>query len=468
MYVRKFEADTIDQALKEIKQDLGPDAIILKTITNKGLKGAFKKKKIEITAAISEKNYTKKIKVDHVLDDSQKSDFYSGRSSYISSMINEHDQHSGDNASSAVKTSYGALGLNRPVQTIKAQKTETGMALDDFLSQGASGAGLATVAEDPVEPRVDRHIQAPINNPKPQYSETQNNSLVYDERYLEQRDKIDHLEAQIFEMKKALENVTKKGPMGIYQLRTTLKSLDINESYIQKIIKDSMYELSEDQLENLETVFEYALHRMMEEVETQMPMFSKIDANKNSFITVLLSETSCGQTSMMLKLGALKANSVLITNDIAASETSMFAKRMFDIEIIPATSIGEIVAKCRSAEEKNKSVFIDYRSHDGENENTKKFIEGLRRSFENVEVFVTLCAIHSELYNKKVALKYKSIADGIVVSKLDLCLNFGALFNIAQEMEGLPYKFFGNGEVVPDDIEAATAERILSGMFQLN
>ena len=60
MYVRKFEADTIEEALKDIKRELGPDAIILKTLTNKGLKGAFKKKRIEITAAISEKTYTKK------------------------------------------------------------------------------------------------------------------------------------------------------------------------------------------------------------------------------------------------------------------------------------------------------------------------------------------------------------------------------------------------------------------------
>ena len=41
MYVRKFEADSLDEALKTIKRDLGPDAIILKTVTNKGLKGAF-------------------------------------------------------------------------------------------------------------------------------------------------------------------------------------------------------------------------------------------------------------------------------------------------------------------------------------------------------------------------------------------------------------------------------------------
>ena len=64
MLVKKFEADTLEDALKAVKVELGPDAIILKTITNNGLKGAFKKKRIEITAAISEKNFEKKAKVE--------------------------------------------------------------------------------------------------------------------------------------------------------------------------------------------------------------------------------------------------------------------------------------------------------------------------------------------------------------------------------------------------------------------
>ncbi|MFN8369097.1 MAG: hypothetical protein U0T83_00560 [Bacteriovoracaceae bacterium] len=59
MFVKKFEADTLDEALKSIKRELGPDAVILKTVTKKGLKGAFQKKKIEVTAAISERTYEK-------------------------------------------------------------------------------------------------------------------------------------------------------------------------------------------------------------------------------------------------------------------------------------------------------------------------------------------------------------------------------------------------------------------------
>ena len=76
MYVRKFEGDTLEETLQAVKFELGPDAIILKTITNKGIKAAFKKKKFEITAAISEESYIKKAKVDRVLNDDQKRIFY--------------------------------------------------------------------------------------------------------------------------------------------------------------------------------------------------------------------------------------------------------------------------------------------------------------------------------------------------------------------------------------------------------
>ena len=104
MYVRKFEADSLDEALQEIKRELGPDAIILKTVTNKGLKGAFKRKKIEITAAISEKNYTKKSRVDHVLDHEHKEQFYQASASQISNMIDTYSDNREPSRNQSEKT----------------------------------------------------------------------------------------------------------------------------------------------------------------------------------------------------------------------------------------------------------------------------------------------------------------------------------------------------------------------------
>ncbi len=452
MHVRKFHSDSLDEALKEIKHELGPDAIILKTVTNKGIKGAFKKKKIEITAAISEKSYVKKARIDHVLNDEQKSEFYSGRASYVSNMI---DNHAGE--SKATASGYGSMGLNRPVATVKKNDNsflETGASMPSLsvnLSEFLSGKDEAKASEND---RVIERDHGPMEMPVLDRVEP-----ISDRR-------VDELEKKIFELTKGLQEVTKTEPVGIYQLRTTLRSLDISETYIQSIIRKAIFELNHQEQEEQDVVFEYALNEMMTVIKTDRPLFSS--AENVGTVTILLSDTSCGQTSMLMKIGALKNDSVLIkmvNNDNTDEKT--FTQKVFNMNIVSARSIPEIVSECRKAIEEKKTVIVDYgqKSYIQDDE-TLKFIEGIKRSFGNVEVLVSLSAIHSELYNRKVIAKYRTLADGMVISHLDLCLNFGALFNIANDEQDVPFKFFGTGEVVPDDLEAASPERILAGIFQ--
>src|SRR5690606_11745298 len=107
MFVKKFEADTLEEALKAVKVELGPDAIILKTVTNNGLKGAFKKKRIEITAAISERSFEKKAKVDRVLNEEQKEAFYQAPASSIKETISKYNN---PGAAPASQSGYGNMG----------------------------------------------------------------------------------------------------------------------------------------------------------------------------------------------------------------------------------------------------------------------------------------------------------------------------------------------------------------------
>lgn len=502
MYVRKFEADTIEEALKDIKRELGPDAVILKTITNKGLKGAFKKKKIEITAAISEKNYVRKAHVDTVLNDNQKEEFYNGSAGYIANMIDQHEQSRDRNSNTRSSqqpqrngSGYGSAGLNRTVNSTKgiASQLKSGLreGLDDFLSLGEkedrhSRSNNDFNFDDEIEasrpltqaPRMQaqpqmaqarREAPAPQQAPVQQSINTAGSRLIGDEMFEKQKTKIDDLEKKLYELTRSFERIHKKEPIGIYQLRTTLRSLDINEIYIQQLIKKGLFELTESDVENADIVFEFALREMMTMVSTAMPLFSETSAAKNPVITVFLSEASCGQSSMVQKIGAMKKDSVIIRNITTINEPKAdFVEKMFKLNVVKVSSIAEIVAECRKATESGKCVFIDYKCNETESNDTKKFIDGLRRAFSKVEVLITLSAIHSELYNRKVLGTYRRLSDGVVVSHLDTCLNFGSLFNITQDIKDLPYKFFGTGEVVPDDLETATAERVLAGIFKFS
>lgn len=475
MYVRKFEADTLDEALGNIKKELGPDAIILKTITNKGIKGAFKKKKIEITAAISEKNYTKKAKVDNILDQDQKENFYKGSASYVANMIDRYEgddrmpsNNSGPMENQNPRGGYGQLGLNRAVTKVGESNSKSKSGLDDFLSLGQEEIKAARPLE-----RTSYQKEEVENYRQTQESKSTSKSIVDDleNRHLfeEQARKIDELEARLYELAKSIDKIERKEPIGLYHLRTTLKGLDISEQYIQLILKKALFELSQEDLENTELVFEFALREMVEIIHTEMPLFSNVK-NDKEVVTVILSEDSCGQTSTVMKLATLKKDSVVVSFNPKGLKTIdsqySFVKNVFDLDVYEAKTIPEIVAHCRKGIESGKSVFVDYKSVGNEINESKKFIEGLKRSFENVETLICLSAIHSELYNRRVVARYRPIADGITITHLDVCLNFGALFNLTRDAVDLPYKFYGTGETIPEDIESATAERILSGIFQ--
>lgn len=504
MYVRKFEADTLEEALKQIKKEMGPDAIILKTVNNKGLKGAFKKKRIEITAAISENNYVKKARVDVVLDDDQKDRFYSDNAQSIKQTIDRHADNQTEKSNYSTSNQYSKLALNRPVRTVATESVSKGLdaflstpseskpqikshnlvdsfekAMEDNFSDEFEIAEEVDFASESLDnlldqspPAVERPEPRPVPKPAaaaPVYQAPRPPVETAESELNEEMSiKLEILEKQVFELKKSVESLERKEPTGVYQLRTTLRSLDISDKYINQLIRKTTFDLSDEERQNSDIVFEYALREMLGKMRTEMPLFSKVNEEETPVITVLLSEISSGQTSMILKLGALKPDAVLIQKQKKnQGENIQFFEKLFGLKVVRCETGAEVVAECRKAHQEGKSVIIDFESVKNEADDTKKFIDGLRRSFSHVEVLISLSAIHSELYNKKVVSLYKGLADGLVISHLDLCMNFGALFNLSEAFPELAYKFFGTGRVIPDDLEAATAERILAGIFHL-
>lgn len=501
MFVKKFEADTLEEALKAVKVELGPDAIILKTITNNGLKGAFKKKRIEITAAISERSFEKKAKVDKVLNDDQKDALYQQPAKNVSKTIQAYNNSPGTNG-------YGSLGLNKVVNTIAQGgdriadvTSKTGKllknSLDDFLGE-EDREFMTDSSEDRVvrpqrqapqqpkqaaRPQQDsqrgKYAEPPVENSRVEEANrvaAEPSSMVSREAYNElrqmmstQQNKIQLLEQKILEFSQNYQFNQKhmNEAKGIFQLRTTLKTLDVDEVHILELIKKAQYELSKDDLEDTDIVFEFALKEMASSINTAIPLFARVE-NGEPVITVLVSEAASGQSTMGMKIAILKKDVVVLqySQDAQNTGTTDFAAQVFGIKVEKVQNYPELIGMTRKAVEAGKSVLIDVRLNGKHSDETKKFVETLKRGFHHVEVITTLSAIHSELYNRKILARYKEIADGVIISHVDLCMNFGALFNVHKGHNKLPLKFFGTGPVVPDDIEGATAERLMAGLFQ--
>src|SRR3989344_371556 len=78
MQVKKFEAPTIQDALKVIKQEMGPDAIILSTKENKKGFGLMKGGSVEVTAAVSKRDLKKKLAAERMLPSEVKQKIWDG------------------------------------------------------------------------------------------------------------------------------------------------------------------------------------------------------------------------------------------------------------------------------------------------------------------------------------------------------------------------------------------------------
>jgi flagellar biosynthesis protein FlhF len=460
MYVRKFESDTLEDALSSIKKEMGPDAIILKTVTNKGIKGAFKKKKIEITAAISETNYTKKKRVDHVLDEDQKDKFYQNNSSYIAKKISEHsDNVDEENDRFSVTDGYGNMSLNKSVQSANnpTHNTQIKSKLDDFLSSPTHITEVepeVVVAEENVAPRIQiEELAPPVREQAPLRND--------------QTERIDELERRIFELTQYIEHSDiNSAPGGSFDFSNNLRSLGIDEKYIQNLIKKFSFEHPREELEDFDKILDYGLSLMQNDFSTSLPLFANTDIDDKA-ITIFISNSSSGQSSIVKKLAALNKDSVLLTIDRKGEKETNISKNFYDYESIHVTSVPQLMGSIKKARENKKMVFVDFENISEEKNMTKDFISGVKRAFDNVEVLVGLSAIHTEMYNRKQVEMYKEFSNGLVLSHLDLCLNFGAVFNLSISYPKLPFKFFGTGEVVPDDIESATSERILSELFDI-
>ena len=74
MIVKKFEAQTETEAVMKAKEELGPQAVVLnvKTVKQRGLMRLFKKDRVEITAALEEREFIQEINEKKPVVDSAK------------------------------------------------------------------------------------------------------------------------------------------------------------------------------------------------------------------------------------------------------------------------------------------------------------------------------------------------------------------------------------------------------------
>ena len=87
-------------------------------------------------------------------------------------------------------------------------------------------------------------------------------------------------------------------------------------------------------------------------------------------------------------------------------------------------------------------------------------------AIEDVETRLTLSAAASDKQMEESIRNFSKLrVDGLIFTKLDEAVNLGAVYN-QYARTGIPISYFTTGQRVPEDIEEASAKRLIGAMFK--
>ena len=198
--------------------------------------------------------------------------------------------------------------------------------------------------------------------------------------------------------------------------------------------------------------------------------------NGSRKIVALVGPTGAGKTSTIAKLSAAattrakKQRVALITLDQerigAIEQIKVYAKILGTP--LRAVSSGKELMKCVSQLSECDLIFIDT---PGIQLNNQKHMAEIKEGFDKVseiEPHLVMSAATNEKTLRNTLNNYEIFnISRLIFTKLDECSTFGSILNQLHRTK-IPASYFTNGPQIPEDIEAASLEKLIDLMFNEN
>ncbi len=480
MQVKKFEATTMQEALESIKRELGPEAVILQTRNMKKGFGLLSKATIEVTAAVSDRSMTKKTRVESRLPANSRDalnqlpaekqaglyDKYTNRHLQRAESTQERVQirTKGDQQAASKKitaTRYIDIEDDKAQTRLAApggSYSSTPAAIPASVLQSSNNQSTAELEQEVQE------LKQMLQDLKKNQAEPRDMGSSEREGDAEKRHNVPHISLDIPALQDVFEQLVVNG---------------VDRRYALALIKKAAFELGNERSKQIDQVVDVVASELMETIQVVSPL-DKIQADRNagksrgpaviSFIgptgvgktTTLAKIASEAQTKRQLKVGLINLDYYKIT---AFDQLATYGK----ILQVPFRSVASVEdLKIALQDFKNLDlVLVDTTGRSHRDPQSLKEIQELLGAVPESNTFLILSATtrDSELFDaasKFAAFKPK----GLILSKLDEVIVYGGIYNLFQKVK-LPLLYFTTGQKVPDDIEGATRERLVSLLLGL-
>jgi flagellar biosynthesis protein FlhF len=442
MQIKTFRALDMRDALRAVKEELGPDAVILSTRevkTGGGAFGLFSRAVVEVTAAVDRERAR----------------------SAKPSLATVMSRSSGDvHEDRAAILSHGRLVRDwENLQDVRRQERPNA----PFSEHLQDAGGLQAIREDLAMIRQELSALRRPAGPPPGEREGWKafeedlrgvrrlvGTLVKNERDL-------FIERLTAPLKAAYDWLLDSG------LETNVVFTLIRELHDSHPVDD----------EQLTTTLRTSiLDLMVSEVKISGPL---LDEEGGPKAVMIVGPSGVGKTTTIAKLAAFyalrqKRNVALITLDtyrVAAVEQLRVYGSILGLSVDVALTCEDLAGMLRMRESADL-ILIDTAGRSPLDETALRELKQLAAPNREVEVHLLLAAGTREadlavLLNRFMTLPVKSV----IFSKLDETTQYGSVFNVLHQT-GLPLSYLTTGQRVPEDLEVATprllADLLLDGL----
>jgi flagellar biosynthesis protein FlhF len=463
--VKKFEAPTLAEALKVVKREMGPEAIILSTKNNKGGWGLMNKASVEVTATVSREALGRKQQAESGLSPLQR-EALSGKPAH--KILQSYDVLSGARIQRRMKEAEALTA--KPSNMSPTAKAQT-----SSITSAHQTAHAITQSRMP--PTQRRYVDIEDDeSPAEQISLRSHDRTQFSRNAPQPQPQV----------RPAAQNYENTATQSRYAPNTTRSSIQIFPKLVAELIEagvqeDLVREIG-DELKAVmlrehitrEDLLRLQLARvLMSRLRVARSLGERLRVPSTPRIITFLGPTGVGKTTTIAKIAAELVINQKRPVTLATTDT-------FKIAAVEQLQTYANILKCPLEVCQNAESFAALRDHLSPDDvvlvDTAGF--GPRDERKLVELSNLLSSVRTETHLcvasttrdtdlMQVIQRFKIFEpEYLVFTKLDETTQYGNIYNLAAKTH-MPLSYFTMGQRVPEDMEVATKERVADLILNL-